>query len=69
MFATMAKKKDRHKNPKVGVHLPPDLRLALHDYIKGTEPEPTITAVVRLAIRRFLDESGYLPGSKGGEEK
>ncbi len=52
---------DRHLNPKLQFHLPPDLREALEEYMGRTKPTPTYTAVLRLALEEFLERAGVLP--------
>jgi len=60
MMAIMAKKKDRHLNPKIGVHMPPDLRTALGRYLDHLEIRPKMSEAVRHVLRKFLEEKGYL---------
>lgn len=37
---------------------------ALDNYVEGTEPKPTATSAVELALKRFLTEAGYWPPAK-----
>lgn len=61
MASRKPKKTDRHKTPKLQFHIPPDLKAALDRYIDATRPEPTVTAVLRLAVERFLEGEGHWP--------
>lgn len=52
---------DRHVSPKLQFHLPNDLRSALEDYCRKTRPQPTLTAVLKLALEEFLERAGCWP--------
>jgi hypothetical protein len=43
------------------LYLQGELRDALDDYVDQTEPAPTRTAVVELALRRYLASVGFWP--------
>jgi hypothetical protein len=43
------------------VYLPPAVRKALDDYLASADPRPSQTAVVALALRRYLEGVGFWP--------
>lgn len=43
------------------VTIPDDLAKAVEDYARTQEVRPPLTAIVQVALRRFLTERGYLP--------
>jgi hypothetical protein len=48
--------------------VPPALGEALEAYVEATRPKTTNTAVVELALERYLSEVGFWPpGTEGGE--
>jgi hypothetical protein len=69
MRATMAKKKqqkDRHAQPRLVFHLSDALLEAFNNYTASLQPKPADSAVLRLALERYLTEVGYWPPSTGG---
>ena len=75
MFGTMTEKRNRpgrprkgggkHTSPREAFHLPVSLQHALQAFVDATEPETTKTAVIILALKRFLAEAGHWPGPDG----
>jgi hypothetical protein len=57
--------RDRHREPREVFHLPPELREALAAYVASVEPATTRSAVVRLALQRFLTDVGFWPPAAG----
>lgn len=69
----MAKQKPKPKTPTtndakpnragvpITVYIDPALRDSLNHYLAVTEPAPTITAIVSVALRRFLQNAGSYP--------
>lgn len=62
------RKDDKGSKPKadrtglqVGGYIDPDIRHALDRYLTETEPAPSITNVLEVALRRFLSSVGYWP--------
>lgn len=54
-------KTDRHTQPRMAFHAKAELLAALDRYVADQEPETTGSAVVRLALERFLVSEGYWP--------
>lgn len=50
---------DRHRNPRKAFHAPEELFDALDHYIAETRPQPSESAVLRLALEQFLRSVGY----------
>jgi hypothetical protein len=77
MIGVMSKKKadskrsqgiDRHTTPRVVFHMPQDLFDAFQEYMSSLEPASTDSAVMRLALQRYLESKGYWPRAKGGSK-
>jgi hypothetical protein len=71
MTGTMAKQKknqqkDRHAQPRLVFHLSEALLAAFNEYTSTLQPRPADSAVLRLALERYLTEVGYWPPSTGG---
>jgi hypothetical protein len=43
------------------VTIPDDLAKAIENYARTQEVRPPLTAIVQVALRRYLTERGYLP--------
>ena len=43
------------------VTIPDDLAQAVENYARTQEVRPPLTAIVQVALRRYLSERGYLP--------
>lgn len=59
-------KADRHTKPKETFHLPQEMLDALYEYLDATEPRPDKSEVMRVALKRFLEEKGFWPTSRAG---
>lgn len=59
----MAKKppESKRSGKQVSVYVDPEIREALDAYVDQAEPTTTLTAVVELALRRYLKSVGYWP--------
>lgn len=55
------------RQPKysLSARIDPAIGAALERYVEDTEPRPTHTSVVELALRRLLKEVGYWPPQEG----
>jgi len=52
---------NRHQQPRESFHLPGALREALNEYVNGMEPAPAKSAVIRVALEKFLRDKGFWP--------
>lgn len=55
----------RHKTPRKVFHGPQELFDALTAYIEATRPQPTDSAVLRVALEEFLASKGFWPPMEG----
>lgn len=62
----MAKKRtaDRHRQPKKAFHAPAEMFKALEAFINSQLVPPDESAVLRQALREFLEQHGFWPPSK-----
>lgn len=67
MPATMAKrsrkesKPPKRSGPRECFHMPPEMHAALLKYVADQELETDKSAVLRLALQRYLADVGYWP--------
>jgi hypothetical protein len=54
-------KQPRRRGDSLHVWIDPAIRQALTAYVEQTEPETSATAVVELALRRYLQSVGFWP--------
>lgn len=62
------KPKDRHMQPRVVFHLSDALLDAVNNYTETLQPRPALSAVLRLALEKYLTEVGYWPPSEEEEK-
>lgn len=55
------KKPNRKPAYIIYARVDPVIGEAWEKYLAETEPEPTVTAALELALKRFLRQEGYLP--------
>jgi hypothetical protein len=56
-------KQPRRRGDSLHVWIDPAIRQSLTEYVEQTEPETNATAVVELALRRYLESVGFWPRS------
>jgi len=52
---------DRHTKPRLAFHLEPELHEAFRIYVDGLQPQSSDTAVLVLALERYLQSVGFWP--------
>lgn len=61
--AASEKERDRHTSPREMFHLDPELRRVLIEHCRSSQPTITKSAVLRVALVRYLQEIGKWPRS------
>jgi hypothetical protein len=61
------KSANRHVQPRLAFHLSQELLDAFDAYITSLEPRPAESAVLRLALEKYLTEKGFWPKREGGK--